>query len=200
MAAEQLSLLGRVNDSSAAFEFTALRRVTLDADSWIDYANRFVIQHAALFETLRASVHFRRDRRLMYEREVDIPRAFASLPEDGPVPAALQAIGAALEQRYRARFERIGVALYRDGDDSVAFHRDQLPRDRPTLVAIVSLGTPRKLLVRKFGGGPSRAFRLGWGDLFVMGGMCQAAWEHGIPKQKQAEPRMSCVFRYVYEP
>jgi alkylated DNA repair dioxygenase AlkB len=197
---EQLSLLGRAAETSVPFDFAALQRVTLDAHSWIDYANRFVVEHTALFETLRADIRFRRESRVMYEREVDIPRAFASLPEDGPIPAPLQAIRDALEQRYAARFERIGVALYNDGDDSVAFHRDHVPRDRPTLVAIVSLGTPRKLLVRKHGGGPARTFRLGWGDLFVMGGMCQAGWEHGIPKQKHAEPRMSCVFRYVYEP
>jgi alkylated DNA repair dioxygenase AlkB len=59
----------------------------------------------------------------------------------------------------------------------------------------LSLGTPRKLLVRPYGGGTSRVFRLGWGDLFVMGGMCQAHWEHCIPKQREAAPRMSCVFR-----
>jgi alkylated DNA repair dioxygenase AlkB len=197
MPAEQLSLLGREPDASAPFDFTALKRMTLDDDSWLEYGNRFVVQHASLFDTLR-TLRFRHGSRVMYEREVGIPRLFASLPEDGPVPAPLASIERALAQRYRARFERIGVALYRDGDDSVAFHRDHMPRDRPTLVAIVSLGTPRKLLVRKHGGGRSRAFMLGWGDLFVMGGMCQADWEHGIPKQKSAAPRMSCVFRHVY--
>jgi alkylated DNA repair dioxygenase AlkB len=196
---EQLSLLGRTTSETAApLDFAALRRIDLDADSWLEYGNRFVLEHETLFESLRASVRFRRDTRLMYEREVDIPRAFASLPEDGPIPPMLRAIQQALAERYHAQFERIGVAYYQNGDDSVAFHRDHVARDRPTLVAIVSLGTPRKLLVRKFGGGPARAFKLGWGDLFVMGGMCQADWEHGIPKQKRAEPRMSCVFRHVY--
>lgn len=196
---EQLSLLGRSAEVSATFDFSAVRRIELGAGSFVEYGNRFLLEHDALFSTLRASVRFRRDSRVMYEREVDIPRAFASLPEGGPIPPALQAIGDALAQRYRAQFERIGVAYYETGDDSVAFHRDHMPRDRPTLVAIVSLGAPRKLLVRKHGGGGgSRSFKLGWGDLFVMGGMCQADWEHGIPKQRHAEPRMSCVFRYVY--
>jgi alkylated DNA repair dioxygenase AlkB len=165
MSAEQLSLLGREPPADApSFDFAALRRRDLDAESWIEYGNRCVVQHAHLFETLRLSLRFRHESRVMYEREVDIPRLFASLPEDGPVPAELAQMKAALELRYRARFERIGVALYRNGDDSVAFHRDHMPRDRPTLVAIVSLGTPRRLLLRKLGGGPSRAFMLGFGD------------------------------------
>ena len=199
MSAEQLPLFGREQEAGDPLSWAGLTRIQLDQDSWIDYAGRFVLQHDVLFATLRDSLHFRSERRLMYEREVDVPRLFASLPEDGPVPPLLRSVERALAQRYHARFDRIGVALYRGGDDSVAFHRDRLPRDRPTLVAIVSLGTPRKLLVRRHGGGASRAFRLGWGDLFVMGGMCQAGWEHGIPKQAQAAPRMSCVFRHVYD-
>src|SRR5688572_12446947 len=169
MGAEQLPLFGRDPEASEGPAFAGLGRIQLDASSWIDYCGRFLAQHAALFEQLRGSLRFRSERRVMYQREVDVPRLVASLPEDGPVPPLLQAAQAALSQRYQAAFERIGVALYRSGDDSVAFHRDHMPRDRPTLVAIISLGTPRKLLVRPHGGGPSRAFRLGWGDLFVMG-------------------------------
>lgn len=195
MSAEQLALFGRSNEERDELDFGGLRRIALGHDSWIDYCGQFLSGHAALFDTLRSTLPFRTERRMMYEREVDIPRLFAGLPEDGPVPPALVRIEQALAQRYRARFERIGVALYRGGADSVAWHRDHMPRDRPTLVAILSLGTPRKLLVRPYGGGPSRAFRLGWGDLFVMGGMCQAHWEHCIPKQREAAPRMSCVFR-----
>ncbi|HEX6245788.1 MAG TPA: alpha-ketoglutarate-dependent dioxygenase AlkB [Polyangiales bacterium] len=200
MGAEQLPLFGRDPGADELPSFDGLRRIQLDASSWIDYCGNFVAQHAALFDRVRATLRFRSERRTMYEREVDVPRLFTSLPEDGPVPPLLAAVEAALAERYQASFERIGVALYRSGDDSVAFHRDHMPRDRTTLVAILSLGTPRKLLVRPHGGGASRAFRLGWGDLFVMGGMCQAHWEHGIPKQASAAPRMSCVFRHVYEP
>jgi alkylated DNA repair dioxygenase AlkB len=54
------------------------------------------------------------------------------------------------------------------------------------------------LLVRPFGGGPSRAFSLGHGDLFVMGGRCQERWEHHVPKVKSAAPRMSLMFRHTY--
>ena len=63
------------------------------------------------------------------------------------------------------------------------------------MVAIVSLGAPRRFLLRPAGGGTSRAFDLGWGDLLVMGGTCQRTWEHAVPKMASAQPRMSVQFR-----
>ena len=62
-------------------------------------------------------------------------------------------------------------------------------------MAIVSLGAPRRFLLRPAGGGTSRAFDLGWGDLLVMGGTCQRTWEHAVPKMASAKPRMSVQFR-----
>lgn len=197
MGAEQLSLFGH-EPPSLAFDAARIRRIQLDEDSWIDHAGAVVSGHASLFEALRTTARWRHERRVMYEREVDVPRLYASLPEDGPKPAVLAELEAALARHYAATFDHIGVALYRDGQDSVAWHRDHMPKDRPTLVAILTLGAPRRFLLRPFGGGGSRAFRPGWGDLLVMGGMCQARWEHSVPKQKRAAPRISCVFRCVY--
>lgn len=197
MGAEQLSLFGH-EEPALALDVARLRRIQLDADSWLDHGAAIVSGHASLFEALRADTRWRHERRFMYEREVDVPRLFASLPEDGPKPAVLAELEAALARHYTATFDHIGVALYRDGQDSVAWHSDHMPKDRPTLVAILTLGTPRRFLVRPLGGGSSRAFQLGWGDLLVMGGMCQAGWQHSVPKQKSAAPRISCVFRHVY--
>ena len=103
---------------------------------------------------------------------------------------------------YRAElgepFVTVGLCLYRDGNDSVAWHGDTIGRARTedTLVAIVSLGTPRSFLLRPRGGGPSRHFALGRGDLLVMGGSCQRTWEHCVPKRSHADgPRLSIQFR-----
>ncbi len=202
MASEQLSLFGR--SDMVSVDFTTVRRIQCDEHSWIDYGSSFLSGHASLFELLRRRLPLKAESRVMYERTVDVPRLVCSLPEDAEVPAALAEVQTRLAQHYGVPggFARIGVALYRDGSDSVAWHRDHLPRDRPTLVAILSLGRPRRVLVRrhdKAGDRAVRGFQLGWGDLFVMGGMCQADWEHCIPKQAQAGPRMSCVFRHVYD-
>ena len=66
-----------------------------------------------------------------------------------------------------------------------------------TVVAVVSLGEPRRFLMRRAGGGSSMAWMVGWGDLFVMGGTCQATYEHAIPKCRRAGPRMAIMFRPV---
>lgn len=199
MGAVQLSLFGR-ETPSLGDGFARLMRTQLDDASWLDHAPRFVAGHARLLDELERAMRWRTERRVMYEREVDVPRLCALAPDDGPLHPLLGEVSELLAARYAVPgFERVGLALYRNGRDSVAWHRDRMPRDRPTLVAILSLGTPRRLLVRRFGGGPSRAFDLGSGDLFVMGGMCQARFEHAVPKRQHAEPRMSCMFRHVYE-
>ena len=64
------------------------------------------------------------------------------------------------------------------------------------MVAIVSFGSPRPLMLRPVGGGASLKFPLGHGDLVVMGGSCQRTWEHCIPKTaKPVGPRVSVQFR-----
>jgi alkylated DNA repair dioxygenase AlkB len=107
---------------------------------------------------------------------------------------------AALDARYGTSFERLGLALYRDGEDSVAWHGDRIARRMPeALVATVSLGAPRRFLVRPTGGGASHAWKLGWGDLLVMGGSAQRTHQHCIPKVAHAEPRITVMFRPVWE-
>ena len=64
------------------------------------------------------------------------------------------------------------------------------------MVAIVSFGSPRKLLLRPVGGTTAISHALGHGDLIVMGGSCQRTWEHAILKTaRPAGPRISVQFR-----
>jgi alkylated DNA repair dioxygenase AlkB len=190
----QLGLFGR--DEPGVAGFARLARIELDESSWLEHVPGFVEGHATLFEQLRERAAWQEESRMMYEREVAVPRLVAGAPVSiHPVVAQIAGL---LNHRHGAAIERIGLALYRHGQDSVAWHRDKMQRDRPTLVAIVSLGAPRRFLLRQFGGGPSRSFSLGFGDLFVMGGMCQAHWEHHVPKVPVARPRMSLMFRHAY--
>ena len=65
------------------------------------------------------------------------------------------------------------------------------------IVALVSLGCPRKFLLRPKGGGRSRAFELGRGDLLVTGGRTQRLWQHSVPKvATPVGPRISLAFRH----
>lgn len=132
----------------------------------------------------------------MYERVVDVPRLVATLPDDGPGHPILEAVAVTLSSHYGRPLFDISLAAYRDGRDSVAFHGDRLGKERAdAIVAILSLGFARRFLLRRAGGGSSRAFTLGGGDLLVMGGTCQLTWEHAVPKLAHAGLRISVQFR-----
>ena len=143
---------------------------------------------------------WRSERRHMYDRIVDVPRLVASLPEDGPGHPLVDRIRDVLSTHYATAFARVSMGYYRDGADSVAWHGDTTARDmeEPTLVATVSLGAPRRFLLRPRGGGRSIAFSLGRGDLFVMGGACQRTWQHAVPKVARALPRVAVMFRPIW--
>jgi alkylated DNA repair dioxygenase AlkB len=195
----QLSLLGR-GEPSVAMDFARAQRTELGAGAWVDYAPGFVDGHAELFETLSRTTRWRRGQEQMYDRLVDAPRVFASIPDDGPGHPVLDRVRRALEARYQTAFPRLSLAMYRDGKDSVAWHGDRVARRmEQTLVASISVGAPRRLLLRPYGGGASVGFRLGWGDLFVMGGTCQRTWQHSVPKVAHAEPRIAIMFRPLWE-
>ena len=67
-----------------------------------------------------------------------------------------------LSERYDVDFDSVGLNLYRDGRDSVAWHGDRIPRDLPEpLVATLTLGAQRRFLLRPKGGGRVRALRAG---------------------------------------
>jgi alkylated DNA repair dioxygenase AlkB len=139
----------------------------------------------------------------MYDREVDVPRLLSFYAEGEPLPdPILRDTRAALNAHYAAElgepFRTAGLCYYRDGRDSVAWHGDTIGRARTedTMVAIVSVGAPRPLLLRPRGGGETIRYALGHGDLIVMGGSCQRTWEHAIPKTaRPVGPRISIQFR-----
>jgi len=192
----QGSLFGR---EAISFDgsFARLERIDLGLGAWIDVARGWVSGHAELFRALEG-IRWRHEQRVMYEHTVAVPRLIATADEAPPLPV-LTAMRAALDARYGERFERLGFAFYRDGRDSVAWHGDHVARRLPTAtVATISVGAPRRFLLRPTGGGRSRALSLGWGDLLVMGGTCQRTWQHAIPKVARAEPRMAIMFRPLW--
>jgi alkylated DNA repair dioxygenase AlkB len=171
-----------------------------DDAAWVEYVPAWLSGHHLLFEELRCSVRWQQEDRQMYERRVQVPRLYASLPAHGPVPELVQQAQRLLSERYGEAFVRISLGYYRDGQDSVAWHGDYVARQMGSaLVATLSLGAPRPFLLRPSGGGRSLAWSLGWGDLFVMGGSCQRTWQHSVPKRKQAEPRIAVMFRPAWE-
>jgi len=178
-------------------------RQHLGRGAWVDLLPGWLGNSESLFDDLQAQVPWHGERRQMYERLVDVPRLLAFYGEHDPLPhpelsTARDALNAHYEVELGEHFVTAGLCLYRDGRDSVAFHGDTIGRAKAedTMVAIVSLGSPRQFLLRPRGGGTTIKHRLGHGDLIVMGGTCQRTWEHAIPKTAAAVgPRISVQFR-----
>lgn len=182
--------------------FRALSRIPLDEDetAWLDHVPGWVTGADALFQEVLATRPWGQRTRHMHQGKVLEPRLTSgwSLASGEPLlPPLLDELRRSLGERYGVVFDSAGFNLYRDGRDSVAWHGDHIDRAiAEPIVPLVSLGEPRKLLFRRKGGGPSRAFQLGRGDLLVTGGTAQRSWEHAVPKVARAGPRISIAFRY----
>jgi alkylated DNA repair dioxygenase AlkB len=197
-ARSQLGLFGG-EPAGIDSSFSQLVRTELPGGAWLDYAPGWLGGHELLLQELASSVRWRSEERLMYERTVQVPRLYATLPEDGPVPPLLERARAAIGVRYGEAFERLSLGYYRDGRDSVAWHGDYVARRLPNAtVATVSVGAPRVFYLRPKAGKQRLTLRLGWGDLLVMGGTCQRTWEHAVPKVRQAAPRIAIMFRPIW--
>lgn len=181
--------------------FRRAQRVALDRAAWIEHVPAWVSGATDLFETILARAPWTHRTVPMYGRMVEEPRLTAwhgSDLDDPSIPPLVLRLADALRARYDREFDGVGAALYRDGRDSVAWHSDRIdPNLVEPVVALVSLGSPRKLRLRaKFRPADARSVALFPGDLLVMGGMSQSTWEHAIPKVARAGPRLSLQFRH----
>jgi alkylated DNA repair dioxygenase AlkB len=184
-------------------ELDRAAHMALAHGAWLDVLPGWVRGADALFERLAAGVPWRAERRTMYDRVVAVPRLVSYYGEDRALPdPGLEEARLALDAYYLRRLgeplSTAGLCLYRDGRDSVAWHGDISGRRvSETVVAIVSLGNPRALLLRpRHGGGPVLRYVLGHGDLLVMGGTCQRTWQHAVPKTtRETGPRISVQYR-----
>lgn len=192
---------------AADVELPALapERTTLTRGAWVDVQRNWLPGADDVFAALVRDVPWRAERREMYDRVVDVPRLVHTygVGERLPHPLLTEARDA-LSAHYRPElgepFVTAGCCYYRDGRDSVAWHGDRIGRGRlhDTMVAIVSVGDPRRLVLRPRGGGGSVSVTMGHGDLLVMGGSCQRTWEHAVPKTAHAGPRLSVQFRPLH--
>ncbi|MFA7510284.1 MAG: alpha-ketoglutarate-dependent dioxygenase AlkB [Mycolicibacterium vanbaalenii] len=192
---------------SALFDHSERR--DLGSGAWLEVRSGWLSQDGAaddaLFGELRDQIPWRAERRQMYDRVLNVPRlvSFHNLVDAAAPHPRLKQLRRRLNDAYAGElgepFVTAGLCLYRDGDDSVAWHGDNIGRSstEDTMVAIVSLGATRVFALRpRGGGGPSLRIRHCHGDLLVMGGSCQRTWEHAVPKTaRPVGPRISIQFR-----
>lgn len=201
-----MTLQGSLLDTGDRLELRTLatgERTPLTRGAWVDYRSGWLGGAEMMFDALSRDVPWHAERREMYERMVDVPRLLKFYAEGEQLPHPLlvrarETLSDHYQDELGERFVTTGLCLYRDGRDSVAWHGDRIGRARnlDTMVAILSVGSARALLLRPRGGGESIRFSLGHGDLVVMGGSCQRTWDHCVPKTAKAVgPRISIQFR-----
>jgi len=176
-------------------------RTWLDETSWVDVVRGFVPDSEALFSNLLREVEWHQHRAIRGGRMVDDPRLDSSLGtrEVAEYPN-LQVARMVLDARYRVRLSPVHLVLYRNGRDGMGFHRDDEMRYlERTIIAGLSLGATRPFALRPRYGGTPVEFMLASGDLYVMGGRCQADWLHGVPKVPECGPKISCVWRWAWK-
>lgn len=181
----------------------AVERRLLSDGAWIDLRPSFVTSADELFDLLVSAVPWHEEQMHIYDNTLRVPRLLASYRQGETLPhpvldEARSALNAHYAEELGEQFVSVGLCLYRDGSDSVAWHGDRIARESPrdTMVAIVSLGASRPFGLRPKSGGPGLRLQLGHGDLLVMGGSCQRTWLHGVPKVASClGARISVQFR-----
>ncbi len=199
----QPSLFGSTGELGVAELGAAVERRPLSNGAWVDLRPGFVTAADELFDVLASTVPWHEERTHIYDRTVRVPRLLAGYAEGEALPhPVLDEARSALSLHYAKElgepFVSVGLCLYRDGNDSVAYHGDRIAREssRDTMVAIVSLGAARPFGLRPKSGGSGLKLQVGHGDLLVMGGTCQRTWLHGIPKVANClGARISIQFR-----
>jgi alkylated DNA repair dioxygenase AlkB len=180
-----------------------LTPLTNDERGRITYTPRFVdaAQAADWFDELRTGVNWRSERRMMYDREVDVPRLIGHFRLDPASPSTPDAIlqsAARVIDHTGVPFNSVGLNFYRDGRDSVAPHNDHLNELLEGFpIALLSLGATRRMTIRAKMP-PRRVIHVDLepGSLLVMEYATQLHYTHGVPKTTDpVGERISLAFR-----
>lgn len=184
--------------------FDSTDRVLVDDERGrITYSPVFIDGETAggWFAELRSVVDWRAERRMMYDREVDVPRLVAHYRLDvpsNPTPPSIVESAHRVSEHLQIPFNSVGLNLYRDGRDSVAPHNDHLNEIvKGFPIALVSLGAARRMTIRAKAA-PRRLIHIDLepGSLFVMDYATQLHYTHGVPKVfEPVGERISLAFR-----
>ena len=192
------------------------RHKIMDGDIW--YCEQFLDDETAvrLFEDLLKSTRWTQPVVKMGNRIVNSPRLAAWHGDPDAVytysglrnsPAgwnpALIEVRDRLETIAEIRFNSVLLNYYRDGNDSMGWHRDNEPElGKNPVIASVSLGATRRFLMKHIRQDEQRMeFHLEQGSVLLMVGETQHNWKHSVPKTRAVmQPRINLTFRVVQNP
>ncbi|MCK7559494.1 alpha-ketoglutarate-dependent dioxygenase AlkB [Chitinophaga sedimenti] len=112
----------------------------------------------------------------------------------------LTAIKSTIEKVAEAQFTSALLNYYRDGQDSMGWHRDNEKQlGVNPVIASVSFGAPRIFKLRHYEKKtPVINIELTHGSLLLMTGATQHYWEHALPKTARVkEGRINLTFRKI---
>lgn len=105
-----------------------------------------------------------------------------------------------IETALNTQFNGVLINYYRDGNDSMGWHRDnEEALGKTPVIASLSLGAQRSFQLRSKNYQSQCSIELKDGSLFVMKGETQTYWQHCLPKRKRVKlPRINLTFRLIH--
>lgn len=178
----------------------------------LEYREHFLDPKEAdqLKKHLLSTVPWKQRTQKMYDKTVLTPRLTAwysdkktfesadNTSDANPWTPELIFLKERIEKEFGYQFNGVLLNLYRDHNDSVAWHRDKESKygKRP-IIASVSLGQTRNFDFRKVDHHQSKySLPVPHGSLLIMKGDLQEHWEHRIAKSSiPMEERINLTFR-----
>ncbi len=168
-----------------------------------------------MLETLMSELNWSQPKLRMHGRWVPVPRMQVWMGDEAssytysnqvfkpePWHPSVKSLKNTITRELGQSFNSVLCNLYRDGQDSVAWHADDEPELNPdAVIASYSLGATRSFQLKpkhdKSSGIRHRYF-LPHNSLLVMTSDIQQAWLHQVPKTKKVDhPRINLTFREI---
>lgn len=170
------------------------------------------------FSSLQDDVQWRQTPIKMFGKDILQPRLTSWIGDDGaayrysgvtlrpePWPMILKDIKQRVESVVGVVFNSALLNLYRNGQDSMGWHRDnEKELGACPVISSVSFGAERLFRLRHyFEKKLETEILLAHGSLLIMCGQTQHFWEHSIPKTSKSawestNPRINVTFRLVH--
>ena len=165
------------------------------------------------FVALRQEIEWKQEPIMMFGKSIMQPRLTAWYGDEGKSyrysgitmrpkswTATLKSIKEKIEGVAKTKFTSALLNQYRDGNDSVGWHRDNEKElgDNP-VIGSVSFGAPRNFLFKHVANENLKIkLVLESGSFLLMKNSTQHHWLHCVPKTKSVlEPRINITFRTI---